>query len=117
MIEQLVQEVVAPTGAIAEVSYVRGVPPVMNDARSIATLAAAATAAAGPESVADTPQSLGGEDFSWYLEHVRGAMARLGVGRPGESLDLHQGTFDVDEDAIAVGVRLLVHAAVAALTS
>jgi amidohydrolase len=38
-------------------------------------------------------------------------MARLGVGRPGESLDLHQGTFDVDERAIEHGVRLLAHAA------
>ncbi len=115
LIEQLVHEVVAPTGAVAEVEYTRGVPPVVNEAGSVAMFAAASVAALGPESVVDTPQSMGGEDFSWYLEHVPGAMARLGVGRPGEALDLHQGTFDVDEAAIANGVRLLVRTTLRAL--
>ncbi len=109
LIEQLVHEVVAPTGAVAEVEYTRGVPPVVNEAGSVSIFASAAAAALGPESVVDTPQSMGGEDFSWYLEHVPGAMARLGVGRPGEALDLHQGSFDVDERAIGYGVRLLAH--------
>ena len=115
LITRLVHEVVAPTGATAEVEYTRGVPPVVNEERSVAMLRSAAITAIGPHSVADTPQSMGGEDFSWYLEQVPGAMARLGVGRPGESLDLHQGTFDVDERAIGHGVRLLAHAALTAL--
>jgi len=115
LIEQLVHEVVAPTGAVAEVEYTRGVPPVVNEAGAVSILAAASVAALGPESVADTPQSMGGEDFSWYLEDISGAMARLGVGRPGEALDLHQGTFDIDETAISHGVRLLVHTALRAL--
>jgi amidohydrolase len=44
-------------------------------------------------------------------------MARLGVKPPGLERpgDLHQGRFDVDEDAIAVGVRVLVTATLAAL--
>ena len=116
LIGQLVDGVVAPTGACAEVEYTRGVPPVVNDPHAVSVLAASAVAAVGAEGVVDTPLSMGGEDYSWYLEHVPGAMARLGVGRPGESLDLHQGSFDIDEDAIGVGVRLLVNAAIRALT-
>ena len=115
LIDQLVHQVVAPTGAVAEVEYTRGMPPVVNDVRSVAVLNAATKAALGPAAIVDTAQSMGGEDFSWYLEHTSGAMARLGVGRPGETLDLHQGSFDVDERAIAHGVRLLAHAAVLAL--
>ena len=43
-------------------------------------------------------QSLGGEDFSWMLEKVPGAMMRLGTRTPGgRSYDLHQGDFTVDE--------------------
>jgi amidohydrolase len=114
LIEQLVHQVAAPTGATAEVEYIRRVPPVVNDAQAIAVFASAAAATLGPQAIVDTPQSMGGEDFSWYLEHVPGAMARLGVGREGEDLDLHQGTFDVDEDAIGIGVRLLVHTAIIA---
>jgi amidohydrolase len=117
LIEQLVHEVVAPTGAVAEVEYTRGVPPVVNEPGAVSDFAAGAAAAIGQESVVDTPQSMGGEDFSWYLEQIPGAMARLGVGRPGESLDLHQGTFDVDERAIEHGVRLLVHTALRAFTA
>jgi amidohydrolase len=117
LIEQLVHDVVAPTGAVAEVEYTRGVPPVVNESGAVSVFAAAAGAALGKDSVVDTPQSMGGEDFSWYLEHVPGAMARLGVGRPGEALDLHQGNFDIDEHAIAGGVRLLVHTALKALAN
>lgn len=64
----------------------------------------------GPDVLADTRQSGGGEDFSWYLEEVPGAMARLGVwsGR-GPQLDLHQPNFDLDERALGVGVRLMVN--------
>jgi amidohydrolase len=115
LITQLVHDVVAPTGVTAEVEYTRGVPPVVNEPRATAVLAAACGDALGRDALVDTPQSMGGEDFAWYLEHVPGAMARLGVGRPGEQLDLHQGSFDVDERAIGSGVRLLAHAVVAAL--
>lgn len=118
LIRELILEVVAPTGAHVEVRYAQGVPPVVNDATSVGLLHAATTAALGPDSADDTEQSLGGEDFAWYLDQVPGALARLGVRRPGAAgpqLDLHQSTFDIDENALAVGVRLLVHAALTAL--
>ncbi|RPK92756.1 putative hydrolase YxeP [Streptomyces sp. ADI98-10] len=67
----------------------------------------------GSYAIEDTEQSLGGEDFSWYLEQVPGAMARLGVRTPGDTrgLDLHRGNFDVDEEAITVGVELFTASA------
>lgn len=114
MVTQIIDDVVKPTGAKADVNYIRGVPPVINDRVATAMLAGAASAALGESQVVETPVSMGGEDFSWYLDEAPGAMARLGVGRPGESLDLHQGTFDVDEAAIRHGVRVMVHTAMAA---
>ncbi len=99
--------------AKSEINYVRGVPPVVNDPEITELLRDAMIARRGPDSVEGTQQSLGGEDFSWYLEHVPGAMARLGVRTPGERTvrDLHQGDFDVDEHAIKVGVELFTAAA------
>ncbi|MGC0329913.1 amidohydrolase [Streptomyces sp. SAI-170] len=99
--------------AKSEITYVRGVPPVVNDPGVTDLLRDAMIARRGAESVEGTEQSLGGEDFSWYLEHVPGAMARLGVRPPGERTvrDLHQGDFDVDESAIGVGVELFTAAA------
>jgi amidohydrolase len=70
--------------------------------------------------VVDTEQSLGGDSFAWYLERIPGSYARLGVHDPRTSaqrLDLHASTFDVDERAIDVGVRVLVTTALDALTA
>lgn len=118
LVRQLVTEVVAPTGASVEVNYTQGVPPVVNEPVSTGLLRAAVEVALGPEAAGDTEQSLGGEDFAWYLGHVPGALARLGVRRPGATgpyLDLHRPTFDIDESALPVGVRVLVNAALLAL--
>ena len=118
VVEEAVRAVVGAYGVDVEVSYTRGVPPVVNDPVAVELLAASARALVGPDAVIDTEQSLGGEDFAWYLGQVPGALARLGVRRPGDVVgrDLHQGSFDVDEDAIAVGVRLLVGAALLSLS-
>jgi amidohydrolase len=99
--------------AKSEITYVRGVPPVVNHPDATELLREAMTARRGADAVEGTEQSLGGEDFSWYLERVPGAMARLGVRPPGERTvrDLHQGDFDVDEHAITVGVELFTAAA------
>jgi amidohydrolase len=117
LVNRLVQQIVAPYGAVATVSYERGVPPVVNDPAATALLTAAVTSSLGPAAAVPTQQSLGGEDFGWYLERVPGAMARLGVRGPEveRPLDLHQPTFDVDESCIGIGVRVLVTAALAAL--
>ncbi|MFD3699944.1 amidohydrolase [Streptomyces sp. NPDC058646] len=113
MIHAAIDEVSTMHGAKFEINHVRGVPPVVNDPVVTELLREAMTARCGAESVEDTEQSLGGEDFSWYLEHVPGAMARLGVRTPGDPAkrDLHRGDFDVDEDAIAVGVEFFTAAA------
>ena len=118
LVRGLIEQVVAPTGAMVEVDYRQGVPPVVNEVFSTGLLRTGIQAALGPDAVAGTEQSLGGEDFAWYLGHVPGALARLGVRSPGATgpyLDLHRPTFDVDEAALEVGVRVLVNTALATL--
>ena len=116
LIEDLVQAVAAPYGVIAKVEYLSAVPPTVNEVTSAALIAGAAAAVLGPDAVTDTPQSLGGEDFAWYLDMVPGAMARIGTRAPGARLagDLHQPVFDIDERAIGAGVRVLAAIAVSA---
>ena len=116
LVRTLVDEIVAPSGALAQTSYVRGVPPVDNDATAVGVQRAALLASLGPEALVDTAQSMGGEDFAWYLDTVPGALARLGVRRPGAApFDLHQGTFDIDEAALEVGAKYTVALARTAL--
>ncbi|MFE5300828.1 amidohydrolase [Streptomyces sp. NPDC056632] len=113
MVHAAIDEVAALHRAKSTVDYVRGVPPVVNDPVIVELLRDAMTARRGPYAIEDTEQSLGGEDFSWYLEHVPGAMARLGVRAPGDTRvrDLHAGDFDVDERSIGVAVELFTAAA------
>jgi amidohydrolase len=116
LVRALVAELVAPLRVRAEVAYTRGVPPVVNSAEAVDVQRAAVRLALGPDALVDTQQSMGGEDFAWYLETVPGALARLGVRKSAtDSFDLHQGTFDIDERALAIGVRYTVALARAAL--
>ncbi|MEV7235763.1 amidohydrolase [Streptomyces sp. NPDC051020] len=113
LVHAAIDEVAGMHRAKSVIDYIRGVPPVVNDPAVTDLLAAAMAGRRGSYAIEDTEQSLGGEDFSWYLERVPGAMARLGVRTPGDTrrLDLHRGDFDADEEAITVGVELFTAAA------
>jgi amidohydrolase len=109
IIGEAVTSLLAPLGVDHRLEYHRGVPPVVNEEISTRILTHAIEAV-GPDVLADTRQSGGGEDFSWYLEEIPGAMARLGVWPGhGPQLDLHQPTFDIDEAALTIGVRVMVN--------
>ena len=112
LVREIVGQLVAPYDVRSEVIYQRGVPPVVNSADAVDALARAAGRVVGEAGTVLSAQSLGGEDFGWYLHHVDGAMARLGTRTPGgRTYDLHQGDFAVDERAISVAARLLAHVA------
>jgi amidohydrolase len=109
IIRQVVSALLSPLAIEHTLQYRRGVPPVVNEEVSTHILTHAIEAV-GPDVLADTRQSGGGEDFSWYLEEIPGAMARLGVwSGDGPQLDLHQPTFDLDERALAIGLRVMVN--------
>ncbi|MGZ5374637.1 MAG: M20/M25/M40 family metallo-hydrolase, partial [Aeromicrobium sp.] len=113
LVRGLISDIVEPYGVSVEVNYTRGVPPVVNDFAVTETLRKAVTAAIGPGAVATTAQSLGGEDFAWYVEWIPGVMGRLGTRTPGgPTYDLHQGNLRIDERAIAVGAKVLASAAI-----
>ena len=116
LIRELITLIVAPYGVGADVTYVRGVPPVVNEPASTRLLGEAIEAVLSTKGHVTTMQSLGGEDFAWYLEAVPGAMGRLGTRSPGgPTYDLHQGNLRIDEASVGIGAKVLAQAAVAAL--
>lgn len=118
VVREAVLDIVRPYGITATVDYLQGVPPVVNDGVSTAMVTTAADELLGPHHRTEVEQSLGGEDFGWYLEDVPGSMFRLGTRTPGGArFDLHQGDFEVDEQAIAYGARMLAGCAVVALAA
>ncbi|HEY0904951.1 MAG TPA: amidohydrolase [Marmoricola sp.] len=116
LVRETISQIVQPYGVTPEVIYVRGVPPVFNDHASTVLLGRAIESVVGEEGHVSTAQSLGGEDFAWFLEHVPGAMARLGTRSPGgPTYDLHQGDLRIDEAAVPIAAKVLAAAAVQGL--
>ena len=117
LVREYIDDIVAPYGVKAEVDYRRGVPPVVNDPAATQVLAGAVERVLGPAGRVGTTQSLGGEDFAWFLDAIPGSMGRLGTRTPGgPTFDLHQGNLRVDEGATLVAARVLATVAVDALT-
>ena len=110
-------EILGGTGASWEVNHVRGVPPVVNDSLAADIAAECVRDLLGSDALVETEHSWGGDSFGWMTKEVPGAFLRLGTHDPNQKakLDLHHSEFDVVEDAILIGVRVLCRTVVRAL--
>ncbi len=114
LLNGLIESVVRPYGADFELDYRRGSPPVVNEAKATRVVEDVGARLLGDDNVIDIAQSLGGEDFSWYLETVPGAYFRLGVHterRKRSGLDLHNGALEIVDESIDIGARVLASVA------
>jgi len=97
----LVENSCAAQGGTGALEYIRMYPVTVNDVEGTARAAKAAQEVAGMEKVAlDMPASMGGEDFSFMLNVVPGAMINVGNG---PSAGLHHPAYDFNDDVIAWG--------------
>ncbi|CUH64852.1 putative hydrolase YxeP [Thalassovita gelatinovora] len=97
----MVGNIAAAFGAVGTLDYIRHYPVTVNHDRETELAAKAAQEVAGIENVhLDMPQTLGGEDFSFMLNEVPGAMINVGNG---PSASLHHPKYDFNDDVIAWG--------------
>ncbi|MEM1116415.1 MAG: amidohydrolase [Bacteroidota bacterium] len=96
-------------GANVDVDYEHALPAVVATASEVATAREATARMFGPEAAVEIPlPSMGGEDFAYYLQHVPGAMVRVGsASSPQTRYPLHHARFDLDEGAIPLAARLM----------
>jgi amidohydrolase len=104
------------SGATIRVHLERGTDAVVNDPDVTRVCVRAASEIVGPGSLDEIPlPSMGGEDFSGYLKHAPGCLLRLGAAPPSPDRErhfLHSPHFDIDEQALVIGARLLAHSVV-----
>ena len=95
-------------GATAEVEYIRGTQPVINDEASAVLAQEVAIEAFGPDTISNEKPTMGAEDFSFYLDKAPGSFALVGSGNAEKDTEWshHHGNFDIDEDALATGAEL-----------
>ena len=116
MIERRIEEVVRGTaaacGATAEFKYRRGYPPTVNHAAEAEFACDVAAEISGGDKVnRNVSPTMGGEDFSYMLQTVPGAMVWLGNG-PGEGgCYLHNAKYDFNDSALPYGVSFFVRLA------
>jgi amidohydrolase len=96
-------------GCTAEVEYVRQTPPAVNNEAMTALVARVAAGLVGEKAVLTSARTLGGEDFSFFLERVPGCFAWVGSQNPVKGYDAphHSPRFDIDEEAMLIGADLL----------
>jgi len=113
-IRQLAHGIEEVSATEIDLDFDVGTPSVKNDPVLTDLVRRSAVDVLGEENIDEIPRpSMGSEDFSTYLEHIPGAMFRLGSAKTVESNNgLHTPLFDIDEEAIRLGVRILARAAV-----
>ncbi len=91
-----------------------GYPVLVNHEAATALVESAGAQVLGAEKVEEMPLSMGAEDFSYMAEKRPGAMFRVGISNPGKGFvhGLHSDLFDLDEDALPVGVSVFAQAVV-----
>lgn len=105
----LASSVAAGLGCTAAVEYDRQTPATVNDEAMTALVARLAADIVGPTHVVSGARMLGGEDFAFYLQRVPGCFAWVGSANAVKGYDAphHSPRFDIDEEAMLIGVELL----------
>ena len=108
-IETVVKGVTEAFGATYELEYGFGYPSIINDDQLVDLLLSTSDHVLGESKYELVKPSMGGEDFSYYTHHVPGVFFRLGTGNEAKNATypLHHPMFDIDEDALPIGVAML----------
>jgi amidohydrolase len=107
-VERLCGSVTQAFGAKVSAVFDSLLPGMVNDPQITTLFANVAGRLLGSENVLSNElPSMGAEDFADYQPVVPGCMIGLGVNRDGRKVTpLHTATFDIDEHALQIGVRL-----------
>ena len=115
MMEKSIAGICASMGARYKFDYQFGQPELINDNKIVDIIVNEAQKIIGKENCIDleTPV-MGGEDFSEYLQIIPGGFFRLGTcnEEKGTCIPQHNSRFDVDDDALEVGMKILAASAI-----
>ncbi|MFN2286416.1 MAG: M20 family metallopeptidase [Anaerolineae bacterium] len=110
-VRTVLDAVAAESGTTYDLTSTFGNPLLVNDAAIVSEVLPLLETTVGPENVwlFHSLYPFAHEDFALYLERVPGALLWLGIANPEKGIAslLHASDFDVDEDALVIGVRVV----------
>lgn len=108
-IEQIVRGTCIAGGVNYELTYDRGYPALINHAEETMFVAENAQDIPGVEEVVEAKPMMGGEDYAYYLQHVKGTYINTGAENPEweDKKYHHHPKFDIDERALLIAAKVL----------
>jgi amidohydrolase len=116
-IKKMAESIAEGMGGRCEVDISNGYPYLENNPEVTRRIKRAAEEYVGKENVVDIDITLGSEDFSYYSQIVPASFYRLGTRNEAKGITsyVHTPTFNVDEDALAIGPGLMAWMAISEL--
>jgi hippurate hydrolase len=111
LIRRQVEAIGEGMGAEVDLTIDVGYPNVYNDENLHEIAMASAKAFMGDDLVEETELRMGAEDFGYYSQLVPGCFFRLGTGNVAKGITsgVHTPTFNIDENAIEIGMRMMAY--------
>ncbi|MGF2618102.1 amidohydrolase [Rossellomorea vietnamensis] len=113
-IERVIKGACLSADADYKYEFVKGYPAVVNHQEETEFLAEIAESVPGVKKVCEAAPRMGGEDFSYYLQHVKGTFFFTGAGDPDwkETYPHHHPKFKISEESMLVAAKTLGKAVV-----
>ena len=108
-VKEIAEGIAQTHGCEAIVEYVgNDYPPTVNDSDMWKFAKGIGIDLLGDENVSDLDAVMGGEDFAYYTEKVKGCFVVLGMNNPDidATYSVHHPMFKADEDALHIGTAL-----------
>lgn len=111
LIRRQVEAIGEGMGAEVDLTIDVGYPNVYNDENLHEIAMASAKAFMGDDLVEETELRMGAEDFGYYSQLVPGCFFRLGTGNVAKGITsgVHTPTFNIDENAIEIGMGMMAY--------
>jgi amidohydrolase len=99
--------------ATAEVEYVRGGPPLVNDPQMAAIVREVAGEIVGTSNLLSGPRIMASEDYALFAQRVPSTYFFVGAGNEADGIvyDHHHPKFDIDERSLSLAVELMATSA------
>ena len=112
-IRKMAERLAEGMGGSCEVNLSVGYPFLSNDPDTTDLARQAATDYLGSENIVELDLWMGAEDFAFYSHEVPSCFYRLGTGNEakGTTRGVHTPLFNIDEDAIEIGIGLMAFTA------